>query len=102
MKHISVLLAESINGLNIKSGDTIVDGTLGGGGHTLEIIKRFGKNVKIICFDLDKDAISRSKKIIDKTDSNVIFKTEGFQKIDEVLDSLKINKVDEILLDLGL
>lgn len=102
MKHISVLLAESINGLNIKSGSTIVDGTLGGGGHTLEIIKRFGKNVKIICFDLDKDAISRSKKIIDETDSNVIFKTEGFQKIDEVLDSLKINKVDEILLDLGL
>lgn len=102
MKHISVLLAESINGLNIKSGDTIIDGTLGGGGHTLEIIKRFGKNVKIICFDLDKDAISRSKKIIDETDSNVIFKTEGFQKIDEVLDSLKITKVDEILLDLGL
>jgi 16S rRNA (cytosine1402-N4)-methyltransferase len=102
MKHISVLLAESINGLNIKSGSTIVDGTLGGGGHTLEIIKRFGKNVKIICFDLDKDAISRSKKIIDETDSNVIFKIEGFQKIDEVLDSLKITKVDDILLDLGL
>lgn len=102
MKHISVLLAESINGLNIKSGSTIVDGTLGGGGHTLEIIKRFGKNVKIICFDLDKDAISRSKKIINETDSNVIFKTEGFQKIDEVLDSLKITKVDDILLDLGL
>lgn len=102
MKHISVLLAESINGLNIKSGSTIIDGTLGGGGHTLEIIKRFGKNVKIICFDLDKDAISRSKKIIDETDSNVIFKTEGFQKINEVLDSLKITKVDGILLDLGL
>lgn len=102
MKHIPVLLAESIDGLNIKRGDTIVDGTLGGGGHTLEIIKRFGKNVKIICFDLDKDAISRSKKIIDKTDGRVIFETTGFQNIDKVLDGLKIEKVDRILLDLGL
>src|ERR1035437_3505174 len=102
MKHIPVLLAESIDGLNIKSGSTIVDGTLGGGGHTLEIIKRFGKNVKIICFDLDKDAISRSKKIIDETDSNVTFETTGFQNIDKVLDDLKISKIDQILLDLGL
>ena len=59
MKHISVLLHESIDGLLIKPGDIVVDGTLGGGGHTMEIIKRFGKSVKIICFDLDKDAISR-------------------------------------------
>ena len=102
MKHISVLLGESIDGLAIKPGDVIVDGTLGGGGHTLEIIKRFGKSVKIICFDLDKDAISRSKKIIDGTDSNVIFETTGFQNLDKVLDDLKIQKVDRILLDLGL
>lgn len=102
MKHISVLLDESIDGLNIKSGDTIIDGTLGGGGHTLEIIKRFGKKVKIICFDLDKDAISRSKKIINEKDSNVTFETIGFQNIDKALDDLKISKVDRILLDLGL
>lgn len=102
MKHISVLLGESIDGLQIKSGDIVVDGTLGGGGHTLEIIKRFGKSVKIICFDLDKDAISRSKKIIEGTGGNVIFKTTGFQNIDKVLDSLKISNVDRILLDLGL
>jgi 16S rRNA (cytosine1402-N4)-methyltransferase len=102
MKHISVLLGESIDGLNIKPGDTIIDGTLGGGGHTLEIIKRFGNKVKIICFDLDKDAISRSKKIIDETESDVIFETTGFQNIDTVLTNLKIEKVDRILLDLGL
>jgi len=102
MKHISVLLAESINGLNINSDDTIIDGTLGGGGHTLEIIKRFGKNVKIICFDLDKDAISRSKKIIDETDGNVTYETCGFQDMDKALNDLKIEKVDRILLDLGL
>lgn len=102
MKHISVLLSESINGLAIKKGDVIVDGTLGAGGHTLEIIKRFGKSVKIICLDLDSDAITRSKKLIETTTSDVIFKTVGFQDIDKVLDDLKIESVDRILLDLGI
>lgn len=102
MKHISVLLNESIDGLQIKQGDTIIDGTLGGGGHTLEIIQRFGPKVKIVCFDLDKDAISRSKKIIDTTKSDVIFQTTGFQNMDTVLDKLNIKSVDKILLDLGL
>ncbi|MCX6754751.1 MAG: 16S rRNA (cytosine(1402)-N(4))-methyltransferase RsmH [Candidatus Nomurabacteria bacterium] len=102
MKHISVLLNESIDGLEIKSGDVIVDGTLGGGGHTLEIIKRFGSKVKIICLDLDSDAIARSKKLIDETESNVVFKNIGFQDIDKVLLDLGIEKVDKVLLDLGL
>ena len=102
MKHISVLLNETIDGLNIKPGDTIVDGTLGGGGHTLEIIRRFGNKVKIICLDLDSDAVTRAKKLIDQTVSDVTFMTIGFQAIDKVLDELKIDTVDKILLDLGL
>jgi len=102
MKHISVLLSESINGLEIKSGEIIVDGTLGGGGHTQEIIRRFGKNVKIICLDLDEDAIVRVNKLINSKSSNVILKQAGFQDIDEILDGLGIKNVDKILLDLGL
>ncbi len=102
MKHISVLLNESIDGLNIKKGDVVVDGTLGAGGHTLEIIRRFEDKVKIICFDLDSDAIERAKKIIDTTRGDVVYKTIGFQNIDEVLKELKIKKVNGILLDLGI
>ena len=102
MKHISVLLNESVDGLAIKEGDIIVDGTLGGGGHTLEIIRRFSKKVKIICLDLDKDAIERVEKLVDLNNSDVIFKNAGFQDIDKVLSDLKIIKVDRILLDLGL
>lgn len=102
MKHISVLLNESIDGLNIKKGDVIVDGTLGAGGHTLEIIRRFEDKVKIICFDLDSDAIEKAKKIIDTTNGDVVYKTIGFQNIDEVLKELKIKKVNGILLDLGI
>ncbi len=102
MKHIPVLKDESIEGLNIKSGDTIVDGTLGGGGHTLEIIKKFGDKVQIIGLDLDKDAIKRAEEEIKDLPHNTTFKTVGFQDIDKILDELKIENIDSILLDLGL
>lgn len=102
MKHISVLLNESIDGLDIKSGDLVVDGTLGGGGHTLEILKRFGNKIKMICFDLDEDSIVRSKKLIGDQSKNIIFKNVGFQELGVVLEELKIPKVDKILLDLGI
>jgi len=102
MTHIPVLKGESIEGLSIKKGDIIIDGTLGGGGHTYEIIKRFGSSVKIIGLDLDEDAISRAQKLIGSIKSDVIFKTAGFQDIDKVLDELGIVNVDKILLDLGI
>lgn len=102
MNHISVLRDESIDGLAIKAGDIIVDGTLGGGGHTFEIIRRFGSGVKIIGLDFDSDAIGRAKTLIGELDSDVTFRTVGFQEMDTVLDSLNIPHVDRILLDLGL
>lgn len=102
MGHISVLLHESINGLAVKTGDVIVDGTLGGGGHTFEIIKRFGNSVKIIGLDLDKDAITRAKELIGEVPSDVVFKTVGFQDMENVLDDLHIATVDKIFLDLGI
>lgn len=102
MKHISVLLNESIDGLCIKPGDVIIDGTLGAGGHTLEMIRRLGNKVKIICFDLDSDAIVRAKNLIDKTNGDVVYKNTGFQNLEKALDELNIEKVDGILLDLGI
>ena len=102
MTHIPVLRDESIDGLNIRSGDIIIDGTLGGGGHTFEIIRRFGSGVKIIAFDLDSDAIARAKALIGDTPSDVIFQTGGFQDMDQVLNSHNMPHVDRILLDLGI
>jgi 16S rRNA (cytosine1402-N4)-methyltransferase len=100
--HIPVLKDESIDGLNIHIGDVIVDGTLGGGGHTFEIIKRFSDKVKIIAFDLDKDAISRTQKVIGEHKHNIVFRNVGFQEIKKVLDDLNIKTVNSILLDLGI
>jgi 16S rRNA (cytosine1402-N4)-methyltransferase len=102
MTHIPVLKDESVDGLNIHSGDVIVDGTLGGGGHTFEIIKRYGKNVRVIGLDFDSDAISRAEKLIGNTPSNFKFFTIGFQAMDEVLDELGIKEINGILLDLGI
>ncbi|HAQ02750.1 TPA: 16S rRNA (cytosine(1402)-N(4))-methyltransferase [Candidatus Nomurabacteria bacterium] len=102
MKHIPVLKDESINGLAIKEGDIIVDGTLGGGGHTYEMIKQFGSSIKIIGLDLDLDAKARTQELIGGALSNFTFVNSGFQDIDKVLADLKIEKVDGILLDLGI
>ena len=100
--HIPVLKNESIDGLAIKPGDIVVDGTLGGGGHTEEIIKRFGSGVKIIALDLDHEAIERTKKLLIDKNCDVVFRTIGFQDINKVLSELNIIHVDRILLDLGI
>lgn len=102
MTHIPVLKDESIDGLAIKKGDIIVDGTLGGGGHTFEMIKRYNDSIKIIGLDLDIDAKSRTEILIGDAPSNFIFANSGFQDIDKVLKDLKIENVDGILLDLGI
>lgn len=102
MTHIPVLKKESIDGLQIKKGDIIIDGTLGGGGHTYEMIKRWGKDIKIIGLDLDIDAKERTLKLIGDTPSDFTFVNAGFQDIDKVLLDLKIESVDGILLDLGI
>ena len=102
MIHKSVLLHESIDGLNIKAGDIFVDGTLGHGGHTEEVCKRFGNTVTMIGVDLDLDAIERSRERLSKYDCSVKYSQGSFRNIDKILDTLNIKKVDKILLDIGL
>jgi 16S rRNA (cytosine1402-N4)-methyltransferase len=102
MIHKSVLLRESIEGLNLQKGDIFLDGTLGGGGHSEEVCKRMGREVKVIGIDLDADAIKRASERIQKTDCDFTAVQESFRNLDKVLDGLKIGKVNKILLDIGL
>lgn len=102
MTHKTVLLHESIDGLEIKSGDIFLDGTLGGGGHTAEVCRRFGKDVKLIGLDLDADALERTKERLKKIDCEASLVVSSFRNLDEVLAGLRIKKVNRILLDLGL
>ena len=100
--HIPVLLQQAVDGLNIKKGDIFVDGTLGGGGHSLEVCRRFGDSVQIIGVDLDIDAIERSKERLSPLKCNIRYAEGSFRNIDTILSSLGVARVDKILLDIGL
>lgn len=98
--HKSVLLKECIAGLNIKPEGIYVDGTLGGAGHSSEIIKKLTAQGKLIGIDRDEDALKAAKEKLQNY-SNVIYYHGNHDDIKNILEELKIEKVDGILLDLG-
>ena len=100
-KHKPVLLNECIEGLNIKPYGIYVDGTLGGAGHSKEILKRLDKNKGILIgIDRDEEALQAAKQNLSEYE-NVKYVHGNHDNIKEILESLKIDKVDGILLDLG-
>lgn len=99
-QHYSVMLNECIEGLNIKPDGIYVDGTLGGAGHSYKIAERLNKNGRLIAIDKDLDAIEVSKERLKEFD-NVTFVHDDYKNLPQILDDLGIEKVDGILLDLG-
>ena len=99
-KHKPVLLKECINGLNIKKNGIYVDGTLGGAGHSKEILKQLNKDGKLIGIDRDEEAIKAAKENL-KEYNNVIYVHDNHDNLKNILEQLEIEKVDGILLDLG-
>lgn len=101
MKHYSVLLSESIEGLNIKQDGIYIDATLGYGGHSSEILKRIPKG-HLYSFDQDKEAIEYSQERLSKIGGNFTIIHSNFVNMVEELSELGITKVDGIVFDLGL
>lgn len=99
--HVPVLLKETIDGLHIKNGGIYVDCTLGGGGHSSEILKRIGEDGKLIGIDQDREAIEASKERL-RQYNNVTYVHDNFYNIDDILDGLNIEKIDGVLMDLGI
>ncbi len=99
--HKSVLLFECIEALNIRDGYTYVDCTAGGGGHSLEIAKRMGKNSRLICFDRDKDAIAAASERLKDYINQVTFINDNFSSLDSVIRELNIKNLGGVLADLG-
>lgn len=99
-KHVSVLLEETIDSLNIKEGGIYVDCTLGGGGHSSEILKKLNGKGRLIGIDQDKDALKAAGERLKDFD-NVTYVHDNFYNIDQILNELGIEKVDGILMDLG-
>ncbi|ROR30736.1 16S rRNA (cytosine1402-N4)-methyltransferase [Mobilisporobacter senegalensis] len=100
-QHKSVLLEETIENLNIKENGIYVDGTLGGAGHAYEVCKRLGENGRFIGIDQDSAAIeASSEKLADFKDKVTIVRS-NYSDMKQVLYNLGIDKVDGIVLDLG-
>jgi len=100
MKHVSVLLRESIEGLQIEANGIYVDGTLGRGGHSLEIAKRL-KTGKLIAIDCDCRAIDESKKRLEKYKDKITYVQGNFRDIAKILEAEKTGPVDGAIFDLG-
>ena len=98
--HYSVLLKESIDGLNIKDGGTYVDCTLGYAGHSKVILEK-NKKGKLFAFDEDENAVKYSKEALSSIGDNFTIFKENFANLKETLEKENILKVDGFLFDLG-
>ena len=100
-EHKSVLLYETVDSLNIRPDGIYVDGTLGGGGHAFEVLKRLGPEGRLIGIDQDADAIRAATERLEQFKDKVTIVRSNYRNIREVLSELGIEKVDGIYLDLG-
>lgn len=98
-KHYSVLLNESVGVLNVNGDGTYVDGTMGGGGHSYEILRQGAG--RLIGIDQDKDAVEASKARLKEFGDRLIPVNRNFSEIKDILNSLNIESVDGAVLDLG-
>ena len=98
--HVSVLLQECIDNLQIKPDGIYVDGTMGGGGHSLEIAKRLN-NGRLICIDQDPNAHEAAGKRLAEYKDRITFVRDNFGNLTSILDGLGIGKIDGMLLDIG-
>ena len=96
--HVSVLLREAIDGLDIKKDGIYIDCTAGGGGHSIEILKAGGR---LVCFDRDMDAIKAVKKRLEGYEDRYTAVHSNYADFESELDRLGIDKIDGAIMDLG-
>lgn len=101
LKHFSVMLKECIDGLKIKNNGIYFDGTLGGGGHSYEILKKSSPNGKLIATDLDDYAIQRASERLSEFSNRFTILNDNFKNFSEIKEKLEIKGFDGIILDLG-
>ena len=100
-RHTSVLLKETIEALNIMPGGVYLDGTLGGGGHAFEVCKKLNDNGRLYGIDQDADAIIAAGKRLEEFGKKAVIIRDNYCNAREVLREQGVDKVDGIVLDLG-
>ncbi len=100
--HIPVLLNEILESLELKKGDKVFDGTLGGGGYSEKICQAIGEEGILIGTDLDQNALNRVEKRLEKFLCQKKYFLKNYSDIKNILDILEIKKIDKMVLDLGI
>ena len=100
-RHYSVLLNETIELLNVRPDGVYVDLTTGGGGHSLAIAERLGKNGRLICFDRDADALEAAKTRLKEHTDKITFVKDSFGEAAEVISGMGV-RADGVIADLGI
>ncbi|MGE8204183.1 16S rRNA (cytosine(1402)-N(4))-methyltransferase RsmH [Heyndrickxia sp. NPDC080065] len=100
-KHTTVLLKETVDGLNIKPDGVYVDCTLGGAGHSMYLLSQLSSKGKLFAFDQDETAIAHAKEKLKQYENQVVYIKSNFRYIKEELNRIGVEKVDGILYDLG-
>ena len=101
LKHIPVMLEECMNGLEVRNGGVYFDGTLGGGGHSYEILKRSSPDGRLVATDLDEYALARARERLIEFEGRFTLVKDNFKNFSEIRKNLNIDLFDGILLDLG-
>lgn len=99
--HEPVLLKETIEALNIKENGIYVDCTVGGAGHSIEILQRMGPNGRLVAIDQDQEALIAATNKLEAYKDQVYFIKCNYAYLGKILDSLSIDKVDGVLMDIG-
>ncbi len=102
MKHVPVLREDVQKYLDLKKGDTVIDATLGLGGHAKDILKAIGKEGKLIAFEQDDRNLSLAKENLKDSEQNVVYIYDNFRCLKDRITGEKISRVDKIFFDLGL
>lgn len=102
MAHTTVLLHTTIELLNLKPGNTVLDCTVNGGGHSREVCRRFGQDVRVIGLDLDEKALEQADKRLRKEKCNFQLFSANFRNLDSVLKKTGVSTVTGVIFDLGL
>ena len=99
--HIPVMLEECLQGLNVKDGGIYFDGTIGGAGHSYEILKRSAPTGKLIATDLDDDAILTASERLKEFNGRFEIYKSDYKNYAEVLERAQVEKLDGVMLDFG-
>lgn len=102
LQHIPVLLQETLEYLDLKEGKTIVDCTLGLGGHSKEILKRIGENGRLIAIEQDEENLKVAQENLKEFSKQVLYISDNFGNLKEIFEKNKLGKVDGIFFDLGI